>query len=330
MTTDFSAATSSQMVPVDSIDCSPGPYCMSFGYDLNPLILSIESVGLLNSPILLASENSHRMVIIAGYRRIQALKRLRLHSFPCRVFPASALDPLHCLLINLYENLSTRKLNDVEKGMVLVRMGNIVPEKTIIEQYLPVLDLVPRKDIFLLYTKIAGELEEPGKTALAEGRLSLPAAKMLLDLDKTARDEILRFFSNLMLNMNQQRQLIDFIMDISIIENRSVPNLLVDPSIREMETDVRMNAPQKAKAVMKWFRKRRLPSVVEAERGFKKSVSELRLPDGVRIVAPPFFEGPDYRMEISFKNGLQLAKVLKDLSTIKRLVDIGNPQEKER
>ena len=330
MTTDFSAATSSQMVPVDSIDCSPGPYCMSFGYDLNPLILSIESVGLLNSPILLASENSHRMVIIAGYRRIQALKRLRFRSFPCRVFPASAVDPLHCLLINLYENLSTRKLNDVEKGMVLVRMGNIVPEKTIIEQYLPVLDLVPRKDIFLLYTKIAGELEEPGKTALAEGRLSLPAAKMLLDLDKTARDEILRFFSNLMLNMNQQRQLIDFIMDISIIENRSVPNLLVDPSIREMETDVRLNAPQKAKAVMKWFRKRRLPSVVEAERGFKKSVSELRLPDGVRIVAPPFFEGPDYRMEISFKDGLQLAKVLKDLSTIKRLADIGNPWETER
>ena len=329
MTKHLPAATSSQMVSVDSIDCSPGPYCMSFGYDLNPLILSIQNVGLLNSPILLASRDSRKMVIMAGYRRIQALKHLGFHAFPCRVLSTEALDPLHGLLMNLHENLSIRKLNDVEKAMVLIRMEGLVPEKTIIEQYLPVLDLVPRRDIFLVYARMASELGEADKRALAEGRLSIQAVKMLLDLDKTARDEILRFFSNLMLNMNQQRQLIDFIMDISIIENRSVADLLADPSIREIETDDRMNAPQKAKVLMTYFRKRRLPSVVEAERGFKKSVSELKLPGGVRIIPPPFFEGPDYRMEISFRDGPQLTKILNNLSSIKSLARVGNPREKE-
>ncbi len=329
MTKNLPAATPSQMVSMDSIDCSPGPYCMSFGYDLNPLILSIRNVGLVNSPILLGSGDSRKMVVIAGYRRIQALKYLGLHTFPCRVLSTATLDPLHGLLMNLHENLSIRKLNDVEKAMVLTRMEDLLPEKTIIEQYLPVLGLVPRRDIFLLYTKMASELGEADKRALAEERLSIQAVKMLLDLDKTARDEILRFFLNLMLNMNQQRQLIDFIMDISIIENRSVADLLLDPAIRQIETDNRMNAPQKAKSLMTFFRKRRLPSVVEAERVFKKRVSELKLPDGARIIPPPFFEGPDYRMEISFRDGLQLTKILNDLSSRKKLMGLGNPWEKE-
>ena len=330
MTKDLPAATSSQMVSLESIDCSPGPYCMSFAYDLNPLILSIQNVGLLNSPILLASGESHKMIIIAGYRRIQALKHLGLHDIPCRVLPTATLDPLDCLLMNLHENVSTRKLNDVEKAMVLTRIEGLLPEKTVIEQYLPLLDLGPRKDIFLLYKNIANELGETGKRALAEDRLSIQAVKMLLDLDETVRNEMLRFFSHLMLNMNQQRQLIEFIMDISITENRTVADLLADPPIREIETDSQMNPPQKAKAMMTYFRRRRLPSVVEAERGFKKMISEVGLPDGVRVTPPPFFEGPDYRMEISFRDGLQLTKVLKELSGIKGLADVGNPWEKDK
>ena len=330
MTTAILTETPTQMVHVNSIDCSPGPYCMSFEYDLNPLILSINHVGLLNSPMLLASDHSNKLLIISGYRRLEALRHLGIDTIPCRIFQASDLDPLHCLLLNLYDNLSTRELNHVEKAMVLVRLENIAPEKTIIEEYLPVLGLLPRKDIFSLYTRMVGELGESGKTDLAMGRLSLQAVKILLDLKKNTRDAILDFFSNLRLNTNQQRQLIDFIVDISIIEKRSVSNLLSDSSIREIEVNNRMNGPQKAKAVMKLFRKRRLPSVVKAEKEFNKAVSDLMLPGGVRIMPPPFFEGADYKMEIPFRDGLQLRKVLEKLSAMERLAAIGNPWEKNR
>lgn len=328
MTKVVLAETSSQMVPIDSIDCSPGPYCMSFGYDLHPLIESIKKIGLLNNPVLIASNHSQGLLIISGYRRIEVLKQVGIHTVPCKVFQSSALNPLHCLLLNLYDNLSTRKLNDVEKSMVMIRLEKLAPEKTIVEDYLPVLDLLPRRDIFIFYKKIAAELGETGKTALAKGTLSLQAVKMLLDLEESARDAILYFFSNLKLNRNQQRQLVDFISDISIIEKRSVSNLLNEPFIRDIQADTQMNGPQKAKAFMKFFRRRRLPSVVHAERGFQKAISELTLPNGVRVTPPPFFEGSDYKMEISFRDGVQLKKVLENLSTMKRLADIGNPWEK--
>ncbi len=329
MTKDFLAATSAQMVQMDSIDGSSGLCCMSFARDIRPLILSIQKVGLLNSPILLDTENTDRMVIISGYRRIQALQYLNVQTFPCRVFPASALEPLDCLLINLYDNLSTRELNPIEMAIVLAKLKEMVIEETLVENYLPLLGLAPRRDVFLFYTKIECELSDSGKMALAEGRLSLQAIKMLLDLEETERDAILKFFSNFMFNMNQQRQLIDFIVDISTIEGRSISSLLQDPSIKQIETDEVMNAPQKAKVLMKWFRKRRLPSVVEAETRFKKGISDLKLPSRVRVISPPFFESSDYTMEISFRDGRQLVTALKDLSSRKNLSNIGNPWEKK-
>jgi hypothetical protein len=328
MKKDVLTGTSSEMVSIDTIECFPGPYCMSFGYDLNPLMESIKNIGLLNSPILIASEIPRRLLIISGYRRIEVLKQMGYHTIPCKILQASVFDPLHCLLLNLYDNLSIRHLNDVEKAMVLVQLEKLTPEQSIVDDYLPILDLMPRRDVFLLYKRIAAELGETGKTALAKGTLSFQAVKMLLELEKNAMDAILYFFSNLRLNTNQQRQLIDFICDISIIEKRSVSNLLTEASIREIELDSRMNEPQKAKAMMKLFRQWRLPSVVQAERGFKKAISELALPKGVRITPPPFFEGSDYKMEISFRNGVQLKKALENLSSMESLADIGNPWEK--
>ncbi len=40
------------LVEVNQINENPGPYCMSFGFDLKPLIRSIEKFGLINSPIV--------------------------------------------------------------------------------------------------------------------------------------------------------------------------------------------------------------------------------------------------------------------------------------
>jgi len=65
-----------QPVLLSNIDDSPGPCCMSFGFDLNPLIQSIERVGLINPP-LLKRDNHGSITIITGYRRIKALKSLK-------------------------------------------------------------------------------------------------------------------------------------------------------------------------------------------------------------------------------------------------------------
>ena len=125
-----------ELVDIEDVDDSPGPCCMSFGFDLKPLILSIDTIGLINSPVLIESGQG-KMTIIAGFRRVQAFKYLKRDEIPCRILLENSVSHLECILINLHDNLSTRKLNDVEKGMVLSRRSLYLPEYEILEQYMP-------------------------------------------------------------------------------------------------------------------------------------------------------------------------------------------------
>jgi hypothetical protein len=57
-------------------------------------------------------------------------------------------------------------------------------------------------------------------------------------------------------------------------------------------------------------------------------VSTLNLPKGVRVVAPPFFESPDYRLEVVFTNGKELREKIARLLKRDALEEIGNPWER--
>ena len=45
------------VVDLPDIDDSPGPYCMSFGFEPESLIASIKNVGLINPPYLIGNED---------------------------------------------------------------------------------------------------------------------------------------------------------------------------------------------------------------------------------------------------------------------------------
>ena len=294
-----------QSVPLRNIDDSPGPCCMSFGFDLNPLIQSIERVGLINPP-LLKRDNQGSITIITGYRRIKALKSLHTDSAGCRILSGDNILQVECLLLNLHDNLAIRKLNDVEKGMVLVRLIPWVKTLEIVDHYMPLLGLPSNKATLASYLKIEEEMEVQAKESIAHGQLSFRNAIMLLDIDSLSRSSIIDLISNMKLTVNQQRQLIDYTIDLSHVEGRSIPDFLDDQSIKRINSDTRMNNPQKGRALIRYLRMKRYPSVSKAEREFKKMVSRLNLGEMVRIDHSPSFESPYYRLEVLFKDGPSL------------------------
>jgi hypothetical protein len=91
--------------------------------------------------------------------------------------------------------------------------------------------------------------------------------------------------------------------------------------------DRKLNTPQKAKRVLGHLKARRFPLLTLSENAFQKKISNLGLPEGVMIFYPPFFEGPDYRLQISFKNGETLREKIKILSELKGLEKVGDPWE---
>ena len=316
-----------QLVDSNRIDNSPGPCCMSFGFDLNPLIQSINNIGLVNMPLLMESKHGF-LTVITGYRRIKALKSLQWKRIPCWVLSESKISPLKCLVLNLYDNLATRKLNEVEKGMVLSRLCSLVPRNEVLEVYMPLLNLPSHEPTLFFFTKLEKELDSRVKEYLVQKSISLQIVKILLEMELEARGQVFSVISNIKFNINQQKYLIDYIIDISNIENKPISEILKESWLEGIFTNKKLNNPQKAKAILKLLRARRFPSLVKAEELFKKRVSGLDLPDEVRICASQYFEEYDYRLEVRFREGKGLKNTINSLSMIEGLEDIGNPWER--
>ena len=319
-----------QQINLNQIDDSSGPYSMSYGFNPGPLAASISRIGLINSPILAREGKGgaeDEFVVVSGFRRIRVLKKLNWTKAPCRVLP-EVTSPLKCLLLNLYENLPVRNFNAVEMGMALTRLAELLPKEEVVKDFMPLFDLPSHEETLHLFMRIETTLETQAKDLVARGSLSLQAAKLLLEMDSAARQKICRYFSTIKFNKNQQAQFMDFVNDLSHIEDNPISGLLDEPDLTEIRHNERMNSPQKARALIKLLRARRLPHLVKTEKRFRHMVENLALPAGCQITPPPYFEGPNYKLEIFFKEGKDLRDNLVLLGKKEGLAELEDPWKK--
>lgn len=311
------------LIPLSMLDEDPGPYTMSFGFDLKPMIESIRRVGVLNPPFVDRDEEG-RARIVAGYRRVLALKVLQREEIVCFDLSGSELSVSDRLLLNLHDNLSTRNLNGTEKGMALERLAVHFPEQEVVERYMPLLGLPAHRPVLASYLRI-GELRKDIRASFAAGNLSFQTVRSLLEMDSAARAAFSEWFLDLQFNFNQQSHFIDLVMEVSSISNVPPEHVFSASAFRAIVEDRALNGPQKVKSVLEALRAMRLPRLVAAEKEFQKRVRDLKLPEGVRVHHSPFFESPEYRLEIRFKDGKALRKRVTELATIQGLERVEDP-----
>ncbi len=300
-------------VDISDIDLSPDPFCMSFNFDLEPLKASIDRFGVLNPPYLLRnSDTDTHFTVVAGYRRLLAVRELGWSDMVCQILPDS-FPPFKALLLNLHDNLVQRKMNEIEKAMVVQRLTRFVKHEQIITQFMPMLDIPANRQKLRLFLGLE-DLEEPIKVSIAVERLSLRVAGLMMSLGTEDRLKINELFTTLKWSFNQQWEAIQWIMEIASREGRSIKEVMKDREVTEILHDSRMSNPQKLKDIVKVLKRRRFPSLMKAETEFRKGISALPLPKGVKISPPPFFEGIDYRVEIVFTKGKDLRDRLEKLS----------------
>jgi len=306
-------------VALSEIDLDPGPFCMSFSFSLEQLKASIEQFGVLNPPYLMKDSESH-YTVVAGYRRLLAARELGWSDIVCQVLP-DRFPPLEALLLNLYDNLIQRKMNEIEKGMVLQRLTRFVEHGQIIKQFMPMLDIPANRQTLRLFLGLE-ELEEPIRLSIAVQRLSLRVAGLMMSLGTEDRLKINELFTALKWSFNQQWEAIQWIIEIASREGRSIEEVINDREVTEILHSSRMSKPQKLKATVKVLKRRRFPSLMKAENEFRKGISALPLPERVKIIPPPSFEGIDYRLEIVFTKGKELRDRLEKLSHLTGLEKI--------
>ena len=304
------------MVDISDIDLKPGPFSMSFSFNLEPLKASIDKFGVLNPPYLLKNSDS-TFTVVAGYRRLLAVRELGWPDILCQIIP-DAFPPLEAILLNLNDNLIHRQLNNIEKGMVLTSLTRFLEEEEIIRDFMPTLGIPANTQTLKLFLGLQ-ELEESIQISVAMERLSLRVAGLMLGIGKHDKLRINALFTSLRFSFNQQWKTTQWIMEIANREGRSITEVLDKGDIIGVLNNDRINNPQKVKLLVMVLRSMRFPSLWEAERLFREGLSNLRLPSGVKIIPPSFFEGIDYKLEIVFTKGEGLKKNLTELSRLSGL-----------
>lgn len=315
------------LVKLSDISEHPGPYCMSFRFELESYIRSIETFGLIQSPFLVEDAAGTKDVVI-GFRRILALKSMGWDRALMKVLSMDHQSPKDLLLLNLYDNLTCRRFNDVEKGMVLNRLKPYFSGETIRYEFMPLLGLPSNEPTRLLYEKLEDQ-DMALRRSCAEGELSMKTIKALMETDPDSRFTLFQWIKNLRFNFNQQLLFIDNTIDISIKEGEGVSQVLQSKPLIRIKEDTRLNLPQKAKYVLAYLKNRKFPFLTRSEEAFETMISNLKLPERVKISHSPFFEDPDYRLEIRFRDGKALGETVKKLSQLNNLEGLGNPWEEK-
>jgi len=133
-------------------------------------------------------------------------------------------------------------------------------------------------------------------------------------IDSQSSSIIFQWITDLKLNINQQIHFIEYIIDLSIIKEKSIPDILNENQFRDILRNNRSNNPQKAKRLINLLRSSRFPALNRAEKWFKKKYDKLELSKRVKIIHPAFFEAPDYRLEILFRDGAELKSLIDSIA----------------
>jgi ParB-like chromosome segregation protein Spo0J len=276
------------------------------------LVGSIAHVGLLAPPILLPAGGHFR--IVAGTRRIAAVRELGRTETPARLLPPDA-SPLDQARIAISDNSFQRTLNPVEQSRALRAIAEHFPVPLALADEAGRLNLPSHSSLIQKLLPLAG-LPEMIQSALLAEAVALPMALELAAFPEDAQSALLYLFLDLSLSLSRQREFLALLDEIAAREDRTIPEVLAEPEIRLLLDDPEMDRPRKAGEVRRFLRRRRYPSITAAEERYQRIVADLPLGKGVQLTPPRDFEGTEYAATVRFRDLGELRSRVSELGKL--------------
>jgi len=286
--------------------------------EMDRLVASLREVGLLNPIWVRPRPGEGRYQVITGSRRLEAAARLGWQEIPARPAPAGASD-FFCLLVHLVDNAYSRGFNLREQAALAARLLEHCDRETVAARYLPYLGLPPSRAHLERLLKAAG-LEAPWQQLAALGRLSLGAAARLAEWDPEGRAAARPFLEGLSLSQSKQEEFLDQVGLLARREGVLASAVLSrDELCRALAEPDR--TPQERTAVVRQHLYRWVyPRLSAARQAFERTLARLGLTGTprLRLTPPVAFEGPDYHLEIKFRDATELQHLLAEIARLTR------------
>jgi ParB family transcriptional regulator, chromosome partitioning protein len=284
--------------------------------DLDRLRISLQEVGLLNPPWLRPQAGERRWQVITGARRLKAATDLGWQEITARLLPES-IPEFYCLLVHLIDNAFTRGFNLWEQATLAARLLSHCDLDTVANKYLPYLGLPPSR-AFLSRLLKSATLEPPWPRLAAQGRLALTAAAVLADWDAVDRDAAWPYLSTLRLSQSKQEEFLEQVAILARREGFSPADILAREELRLALAEPDRTPQERTEAVRqhmyRWF----YPRLSAAREAFDSALGRLgwKRNPRLRLHPPAAFEGPDFHLEIKFRDAAELQDLLAEITRL--------------
>lgn len=311
-----------QEIPLAAVDLEDHPFVAAPPADLARITASIREVGLL-APPWLRPRAAGRWQVVAGLKRLLVVAQLGWERVPARTLPPSTPDSF-CLLLSLYDNAFTRGFNLREQAAFAVGLLEHWDRQTVVAKYLPYLGLPP-SHAHLDRLLALSTLEEPFKQLAGEGRLALTAAAFLAGWPPGDRAAVLPFLAGLPWSQSKQEEFLENLDLLARRENRTPAGILSQPELQQYLADTGATPQERAEAVRRLLQRWVSPRLAAAREAFQAALSRLGLKKSsrLRLQPPPAFEGPDFLLEIKFRDAPELQELLAELSRLVEQEEFG-------
>ncbi|MBI9076489.1 MAG: ParB-like nuclease domain-containing protein [Desulfatibacillum sp.] len=294
-------------ISLDSIDSRDLDFQVSSEKDDSALKRSVESLGLINPPLVQEKGGGmHR--IISGFRRVAVCRSLDM-----RRIQAMIVDPLtphqECAMLAVAENAGQRELGLLEMSRALALIGPGIPWQDRVSMIMDALflDEAPNQRYMEQVESLCSMAPEI-QAGVEDATIAFPVA---LKLQAMAPGEALAFaevFRRLGLSLGKQREILTLVKEIAARDDLSCKDVLESAEISAFLEDKDRDLNLKSREVREFLKQRRFPHITKAQEAFETEVQGLNLPKGVRLEPPAHFEGQVYELKFSFKNVNDLIK----------------------
>lgn len=313
-----------QEVPLSAVNLEDHPFGVWPSQGLERLLASITEVGLLSPPWLRGLPAGGRWQVVTGLKRLAAVTQLGWERVPALTLPAGTPDS-HILLISLYDNAFSRGFNLLEQALLAARLLAYWDRQTVVARFLPYLGLPPSAahlDRLVAVTT----LEAPLKELAARGRLALTAAAFLAGWTPEARAAARPFLGNLPLSQSKQEELLTGLDLLARREDTTPEEILLRPELKRHLVDTGSSPQERAAAVRRQLKRWLSPRLSAAQDAFGALLHRLGLRPHPRVnlQPPPAFEGPDFHLEIKFRDAPELKELLNELSRLVQQEDFSH------
>jgi hypothetical protein len=315
-------------ISLQEIDVDNEEFRISEELDSSAILDSIRDIGQLNPVLLL--DRAPAKVVICGFRRIRAIRRLGLSGAVARLLPSESWDPARLFDLALRDNSSHRQLNALEKARVLFRLRNHfrVSEEKLLQGYLPLLGLAPHKSVLNSYMALHGARPSL-RQCLADGLLTHSSLEILASRSDGVQDRFASLMHQVRLSASLQKKVLELLDELSAMAGTSLDAPLEHPGISAALNDSRLSLYQKGEKLHAVLYGLRYPRLTQAMDRFLAGKRRLELPGAIRISPHPFFETADLRVEFEAPDAgrfRELALALQKAAQMPELEELFQPE----